>query len=131
MLVALADFFQVTTDALLGREKKPDQAIILAETEELGQKIAALIKTYNIQTNVILTDPDAALAVAAYEEEHGKNVKFFFDVTHASEHEYELEEPNSIIHIHVRVDNWTDENVLSAVELYLRNMDAINSIRDK
>ena len=58
MLCALADYFEVTTDELLGRNKPYQQAIVVAESEELGQKIAALISTYKIQTNVILTDYD-------------------------------------------------------------------------
>lgn len=131
MLCALADFFQITTDELLGRAVKHDQAIVLAETEELGQKMADLAEKYHIQTSVILTDPETALAVAAYEAEHNKGIKYFFDASHLSEEDCELEETNDIIHVHIRANERTDEAILSGMELYLSNMDSINSIRNR
>ena len=44
MLCALADYFQVTTDELLGRTKEWKYAVIAAQTNELGQQIASLMK---------------------------------------------------------------------------------------
>lgn len=38
MLCALADYFQVTTDELLGRNVPHKHAIVVAENEELGKK---------------------------------------------------------------------------------------------
>lgn len=40
MLCALADYFQVSTDELLGRTKPAKYTVIAAETHELGKKIA-------------------------------------------------------------------------------------------
>lgn len=40
MLCALADYFVVTTDELLGRNKQQRFAVIAAETMQLGQRIA-------------------------------------------------------------------------------------------
>ena len=129
MLCALADYFQVTTDELLGRTAKPDEAIVLAETEELGQKISALLENYRIQTSVILTDRETAFAVAAYDEAHNKGVKYLFDASHLP-NDCELEEPNDIKQVHIHADNWSDESVLSAVELYLNNMDSIDRLAE-
>ena len=42
MLCALADYFQVTTDELLGRVQEWKHAVIAAQTETLGQRIAIL-----------------------------------------------------------------------------------------
>ena len=53
MLCALADFFGVTTDELLGREKKPLRAVIAAETPELGEAIRNLAGQYGIVTKHI------------------------------------------------------------------------------
>ena len=130
MLCALADYFQVTTDEILGRTAKPDEAIVLAETEELGQKISVLLEKYNIKTSVILTDRETAFAVAAYEEAHNKGVKYLFDASHLP-NDCELEKTNEVKHIHIESDNWSDESVLSAVELYLNNMDSIDRLAER
>ena len=64
MLCALADFFGVTTDELLGRSKKPLIAVIAAETPELGEAIRALAKQYGISTGKICHSyPEAVDAV--------------------------------------------------------------------
>ena len=56
MLCALADFFDITTDELLGRKAKTMSAVIAAETKELGQRIAALAEAYGITAQHIFTD---------------------------------------------------------------------------
>lgn len=48
MLCALADYFQVTTDELLGRAKEPKYAVIAAETQALGLKIAESAKSHGM-----------------------------------------------------------------------------------
>lgn len=55
MLCALADYFQVTTDELLGRNVPIKYAVIAAETEELGQKIALLAKQEGFTSKGIFT----------------------------------------------------------------------------
>ena len=64
MLCALADYFEVTTDELLGRMHKWKYAVIGAETAELGEKIAALARRYGIAAKRIYTDFQAAVAQA-------------------------------------------------------------------
>lgn len=56
MLCALADYFHVTTDELLGRITKWQMAVVAAETIELGQQIAAMAKEYGIAVTDIFTD---------------------------------------------------------------------------
>lgn len=68
MLCALADFFEVTTDELLGRVKERKHAVIAAKTEELGKKIAHLAAKYNIHTASICTSYQEALEKAASDE---------------------------------------------------------------
>lgn len=60
MLCALADYFQVTTDELLGRKKEYEQAVIAAQTEALGLQIARIAKEYGILTKEIFTDYEKA-----------------------------------------------------------------------
>jgi len=131
MLCALADYFQVTTDELLGRAKKQDMAIVLAETEELGRKIANLAERYNIQTAVVLRDLQSALAVIANEEADNKRIKYLFDARKRKDEEANSEEPDGVLHIHVSADNWSDENVLAAMEVYLKNMDSLNDLAQR
>ena len=63
MLCALADYFQITTDTLLGRTPQQKYAVIAAESQDLGCKIAALAKDYGFITKQIYTDYAAALDV--------------------------------------------------------------------
>lgn len=64
MLCALADYFEVTTDELLGRAREWKYAVIAAENEKLGHQIAALAKQYGIAARSIYTDYQVALAAA-------------------------------------------------------------------
>lgn len=66
MLGALADFFAVTTDELLGRAKSLRYAVIAAQTTALGQKVADIAKEYGILARSIHTDyEEAKSAVSA------------------------------------------------------------------
>ena len=60
MLCSLADYFEVSTDELLGRERNWKYAVVAAETEALGQQIAALAREYGIRTKEIFTDYEKA-----------------------------------------------------------------------
>lgn len=64
MLCALADYFQVTTDELLGRSRELKYAVIAAQTEELGQQIAVLMKEHGYAARGIVTDYDTASELA-------------------------------------------------------------------
>jgi len=64
MLCALADYFQVTTDELLGRTKEWKYAVIAAQTNELGQQIASIMKEYGYAARGVFTDYNAAAELA-------------------------------------------------------------------
>lgn len=68
MLGALADFFSVTTDELLGRARTLRFAVIAAETPVLGQTAAAIAKEYGIVARSVHTDFEQARAAAAEDE---------------------------------------------------------------
>lgn len=66
MLSALADFFAVTTDELLGRAKSLRYAVISAQTNALGKKVADIAKEYGILARSIHTNyEEAKSAVSA------------------------------------------------------------------
>ena len=64
MLCALADYFGVTTDELLGRSKEWKYAVIAAETPELGKQIETLAKQYGIAARSIHAEYQDALNAA-------------------------------------------------------------------
>lgn len=64
MLCALADFFVVTTDELLGRAKEFKHAVIAAENAELGKKVEDLAKRYGVVAHSIHTNYEEAKAAA-------------------------------------------------------------------
>lgn len=130
MLCALADYFDVTTDELLGRNTPPKQAIVVAETEELGRKIAGLTEKYGIQTSVILTDYEAALAAAEFEAEHRNEVKYMFSAISRPLPEREMDNTHGITHVNVQIDGGSDEDILNGFELYLKNMGSFKIITD-
>lgn len=127
MLCALADYFGVTTDELLGRRAVKSQAVVAAQTEELGGKIAGLLKKYNIHTAAILTDYDAALAIA---ESEAENIQYLFAAMDHPLEEREMDNTHGVIHVNVHFTNGTDEDALNGIELYLKNMDAFKNITD-
>ena len=68
MLCALADFFAVTTDELLGRAKERKFAVIAAETPALGKQVAEIAKGYGIVCRSIHTDYEEAKNAAAADD---------------------------------------------------------------
>ncbi len=130
MLCALADYFGVTTDDLLDRTAEEKQAIIAAQTEELGQKISALAQQYHIQTRAILTDYDSALALTKSEQEAGNTIHYMFTAIDRPLEEREMRNTNGVIHINVHVSDGTDDTALDGIELYLKNMEAFRNITD-
>lgn len=64
MLCALADFFCVTTDELLGRNYGGKYAVILADDLALGEKMEKIVPEYHFESRGIFTDKAQALAAA-------------------------------------------------------------------
>ena len=125
MLCALADYFQVTTDELLGRHVMCKQALVVAESEELGRKIVALAAKYGIKTCAVFTDYEAGLA---YEEEHKDEIQYMFTAVDHPLEEQEMNTGNGVIHVNVHHSGGSDEDKLSGVELYLKNEDVFKNI---
>ena len=127
MLCALADYFQVTTDALLGRNTVRKQALVVAEAEELGKKIMDLAAKYGINCCAIFTDYQAGLA---YEAAHKDQIQYMFTALNQPLEESEMNEGNGVIHVNVHRTGGSDEDVLNGIELYLKNEDAFKNIAD-
>ena len=125
MLCALADYFQVTTDELLGRHTMRKQAIVVAENAELGRKIVALAEKYNIKTCAVFTDYDAGLA---YEAAHKDEIQYMFTAIDRPLEEDEMQDGNGVVHVNVHHSGGSDEDKLSGIELYLKNEDAFKNI---
>ena len=64
MLCALADYFHVTTDELLGRNHPRKYAVILTENQALGEQIQSLAAKYGFQCHGIFTNRAQALEAA-------------------------------------------------------------------
>lgn len=128
MLCALADYFQVTTDELLGRNISQSNAIIISKTKELGKSIAKLTEKYNIQSYAILTD--YADVFSLLENETMEKIKYIFTALDEPPEEHEMDNTQDITHVNVHVTGGTDEDILNGIELYLKNEDAFKNFRD-
>jgi len=127
MVCALADYFEVTTDELLGRATNQKQAIVVTENEELGRKITELAARYNIKVRAVFTNHEAGLA---FEAAHKDEIQYAFTAT---DRPFEGEDPhndNGVIHVNVYNSGGSDEDKLNGIELYLRNEDAFKNITD-
>ena len=125
MLCALADYFQVSTDELLGRNVPHKHAIVVTENEELGRKITALAAKYNIKVCAVFTDHEAGLS---FEQAHKDEIQYAFTAT---DRPFEGEDPhndNGVIHVNVHHTGGSDEDKLNGIELYLKNEDAFKNI---
>lgn len=126
MLCALADFFAVTTDELLGRAKEWKYAVIAARTREFGEKIKKLALNYGIAAKAICTSYPEALA----HTKRDRDVKILLVNLNRSLSEEEMNDaPSGLVNVHVDCD--TEQNVLDAFTMYFQNMDAIQSLAAK
>lgn len=85
MLSALADFFVVTTDELLGRVKEFKYAVIAADNPELGRKAADLAKRYGVVTRGIYTDYEEAGSAAREDDSVRYLIACYFSGFYGSE----------------------------------------------
>lgn len=123
MLCALADFFEVTTDELLGRNPKPVYAVVAASSAELGDRISrfskkhgfivkSIFENYTEALNAVKKDPSVSHLFASFDEPLG---------------EVELgDDPGNVVKIEVHAE--TMQQILDGFELYFQNMSAYNSI---
>lgn len=123
MLCALADYFQVTTDELLGRNVLRKRAIIVAENEELGSKIADLAAKYAIHICAVFRDFASG---ADFEAEHAGEIQYMFIATDCPDEE--TESNSGAVHVHVQQVSESMDAVLDGIELYLKNEDAFKNL---
>jgi len=123
MLCALADYFEVTTDELLGRNPKAMYAVVAAKSPELGAEIQKIAKSYGFVTKQIFGSVKEALAAARAD----KTVTHLFASCDESEgEETTTDESDTIIFINVQAPN--PQQILDGFEIYFQNMDAYNTI---
>ena len=63
-LCALADYFEVTTDELLGRSKVLKEAVVVAETAVLAEQISHIVKEYGFYVTATFASYQPALSFA-------------------------------------------------------------------
>lgn len=117
MLCALADYFQVATDELLGRNPKTMYAVIATHSQDLGQEIKSLIKRYGFTTKQICGSYAEAVEVARTDA----NITHLF-----ASFEYPMKEdekdgaPDGLYSIESHATS--AQKILDGFEIYLRNM---------
>ncbi len=123
MLCALADYFAVTTDALLGRAKNWKYAVIAARTMDLGEKIRKLALNYGISAKAVYTSYEEALAQV---EQDISITVMLISVEHAlSENELHVGR-TGVSKINVNCD--TEQETLDGFAMYLQYMATIPSL---
>ena len=125
MLCALADYFTVTTDELLGRTFPRKKAIVVAENKELGSSIVELAAKYGIKTVAVFTSLESGLA---FEAAHTDEIQYMFTALEHPPEEGEMNENNGVIHVNVHRTGGSVQDILNGIELYLKNEEAFKSI---
>ena len=126
MLCALADFFQVTTDELLGRNPKPFCAAIATSSLPLADQIKQLLQKYGFHVKHIVYGnfEDAMEAIGT-----DKAVTHLF-----ASFDTPLGECDHPKHPELRIVESplnTSENVLEGFAFYLANMPNIDALAQK
>lgn len=125
MLCALADFFEVTTDELLGRLKQWKYAVIATASQELGSAIGQLAKRYGFLIKSVYHSYADALTAAKADPE----VTHLFSSFDKPMGEEEQGDVDNLICIESHAE--TMQQILDGFEIYFRNMSAINSLATK
>ena len=126
MLCALADYFAVTTDELLGRIKKKRHAIIASQTPELGEKIKALASDYGIITDAIYS----TYADARSHIQQDSSVTIFLISLDNSPSEADMNyDCTGLMQVCVSCD--TEQETLDSFEMYLQHMDLFYTRSEK
>lgn len=125
MLCALADFFEVTTDELLGRVKKWKYAVVAVASDELGTKIGQLAKRYGFLIKSVYCSYADALAAAMADPD----VTHLFSSFDQPMSEEERGDVDNLICIECHAE--TMQQILDGFELYFKNMPALNSLATK
>ena len=125
MLCALADYFQVTTDALLGRNAPPQYAVIATVLPELGSSIQTLVESHGFLVKKISSSIQEAREVIAGDPSINH---LFASFSKPLTEEEQGESPKGVRYVEVHSDNG---DVLAGFELYFHNISAIESLGQK
>ena len=123
MLCALADFFEVTTDELLGRTIKWKYAVIAASSPEFGMEIQKKAKTYGFATKQIFDNLEDAKAFASAD----KSVTHLFASFDSPLSDTEKEDWPDNLHF-IEVHAQSRPQILDGFDIYFQNMAAYDSI---
>jgi len=126
MLCALADFFEVTTDELLGRSAKKMYAVIAAGSSELGLAIKKLVEQNNFVAKHICANYPEAMEKAKADT-CISHLFASFDKPMSEEEKGETPDGLHSIECHAP----THQQVLDGFKIYLRNMSAYDLITQK
>ena len=126
MLCALADYFEVTTDELLGRNPKATYAVLAVTSQELEQAITELAKKYGFFVKHTCKRYADALEIAKADPAI-THLFASFDAPMSEEEKGETPDGLYSIESHAV----TTEKVLEGFEIYFRNMPAYDSLMQK
>lgn len=123
MLCALADYFEVTTDELLGRNPNVKYAVIACSPQEFASTIEQLAKSHGFQVRQIFNCyADALDAVKA-----DRSITHLFSSFEAPLSENEMHDsPDWLCNINIQAP--TKEQVIQGFEHYFQNMTALDSL---
>ena len=117
MLCALADYFQVTTDELLGRNPKAKYAVVAVTSQELGQQIIGLAKGYGFITKQVCSSYQDALDAAKADP---AITHLFASFDRPLREEEKGDTPDGLCTVESQSE--TVQQVLDGFEIYFRNM---------
>ena len=126
MLCALADYFSVTTDRLLGRTKETKFAVIAAQTPELGEKIKALAGNYGISIQKIFTTYQEA---REYLGKDGTVKMLLISLNDPPTESRMREASKGLVQISVSCD--TDQETLDNFAMYFQHLELFYSRGEK
>ena len=123
MLCALADYFEVTTDELLGRNAQVKYAVIATDLPELQEDIKKLVETHGfLVRNIYPSIKDAREAIVA----DNRISHLFASFSRPLSEEEHGETPKGTRYVECHSDN--KDGILPGFELYLRNKDAYDAL---
>ena len=126
MLCALADYFQVTTDELLGRNPNVKYCVIAAASAELGEAIGNLVKSYGFTAKQIFSSYAEAQAAAQADR---TITHLFASFEKALTGEDKALNPDGLHVIEAQAP--TVRQVVDGFTIYLQNMGAYDTITQK
>ena len=126
MLCALADFFDVTTDELLGRNQKTIYCLVAACSPEIGTGIRDLVKSFGFTTRQICSTYTEAFALA---EADRSITHLFAGFCNPTSDEEKNKRRDDLYCIESQAS--TREQILDGFKIYLQNMSSYDSITQK